>query len=76
MSWKLYLLGIDVDAKFRSRKWQLTVGVFLVSGAALFFGRLTGGEWTTIATVLVGAYNFANVLEAKWTHESLSRQQL
>lgn len=61
------------QTKFLSRKWQLTVGVFLVASAALFLERLTGAEWTNIAIVLVGAYNVANVLESKWTQDSSLR---
>ena len=54
-------------SKFYSRKWQLVVFFSLVATVGLFLDRIDGGQWVTIATVIVGAYSAANAA-AKFAH--------
>ncbi len=53
----------EIKEKLSSRKWQLTIALNAIAAVGLFTGHLSGGEWTTIATVSLGAYNLANVLD-------------
>ena len=49
--------------KFNSRKFYLTVSVLALASIFLAVSKLTGGEWITITTLVLGMYKTANVLE-------------
>lgn len=49
-----------MDDKYRSRKFILTAGAQVFSSIALANGWLSGGDFTQITMVTVGAYNAAN----------------
>lgn len=50
---------------YTSRKFILTVIIGLIATVALFTGFLTGGEWITINTLILGIYGGANVLSER-----------
>ncbi len=39
---------------------MLSVGILLVSSVALLLGKISGGDWATIATGIGVSYSFAN----------------
>lgn len=39
-----------------------TCGVIIIASLALAFGKLTGSEWVTIATLSLGIFSGANVV--------------
>ena len=51
--------------KFKSRKFQLTLLVLILSSIFLTVSKLTGGEWITITTLVLGMYKGANIMEHK-----------
>lgn len=51
--------------KFKSRKFGLTVSILLFASLFLYVSKLTGGEWITICTLVLGMYKTANVIEHK-----------
>lgn len=53
---------------FSSRKFLLTILVELTGIVALFTRHLTGPEFITIATLALGMYKVANVIEKKVTN--------
>ena len=53
-----------MDAKFSSRKYQITWGCVLIGTAMALMGKLTG-ELSALLTVAMGAYNVANA----WVHK-------
>lgn len=50
---------------FKSRKFLLTVSILLFSSLFLYIGKLTGGEWITISSLIMAMYKAANVTEKK-----------
>lgn len=50
--------------RFSSRKFIVTGVAGLAAIAALFAGKIDGGNFTAIVTVCVGAYNIGNALAA------------
>lgn len=46
--------------KFTSRKFILAVGFGVFSSAALVMGFLTGGNYITVVTLILGLYNASN----------------
>jgi len=55
----------EMKAKFRSRKWQLTVLLLATSTVLVWFGKIDGGAWSAVNTVLAGAYPLANAWESR-----------
>ena len=49
------------DMIFRNRKYTLAMFFACVGTVALFFGKLTGGEWVMLAGAIMGLYGAANV---------------
>lgn len=47
------------------RKFILSVAVILLSAAMVFMGKLDQGGWVTIATLALGLYAAANVVDKK-----------
>ena len=54
-----------MDSKFTSRKFNLTLLVLLMACIFLYIGKLSGGEWIVVVTVVLGMYKVANVAEHK-----------
>lgn len=50
----------------RDRKYKAFWGVFLFTAVALFFGKLSGGEFVSLASLVFGLYMGGNVGE-HWT---------
>jgi len=50
---------------FKSRKFILFLVGFFPSFLALLIGKITGGEWVTLNTILYGMYVGGNVWEKK-----------
>ncbi len=48
-----------------SRKFVLAVLTLAFASVALPLDWLTGGEWVTAATLVMGAYGAANILQPK-----------
>jgi hypothetical protein len=53
-----------MDAKFHSRKYQVTLMCIGIGTVMAFVGKLTG-ELSALLTVALGAYNAANA----WVHK-------
>lgn len=53
------------DDKYRSRKFRITCVLIAVASLALFLDKLSGSEFVTLATFILGIYGAANVGE-KW----------
>lgn len=49
------------DDRYRSRKFRLAVGCLLISAIALFTGFVTGAEWVTVVSLVIGLYGASNV---------------
>jgi hypothetical protein len=56
---------MEEDSKYRSRKFLMTAAVEVVATIALFTAFLTGAEWITVTTLVLGIYNGANVWASK-----------
>lgn len=50
---------------YLSRKFVLTVAVLAVGSIALLIGKMGGGEFVALATLVLGVYGTANVTEKK-----------
>jgi hypothetical protein len=50
---------MDARARFSSRKFWVVEQVILFTTVLAYFGKVTG-EYSTIVSVCVGAYTFAN----------------
>ncbi len=50
---------------YTSRKFIFAVIIGLIATVALFTGFITGGEWITINTLILGLYSGANVISEK-----------
>ena len=53
------------DSKYHSRKFLMTAVIEVVATVALFTAFLTGAEWITITTLVLGIYSGANVWASK-----------
>ena len=51
--------------KFKSRKFGLTILILTLASLFLYIDKLTGGEWITICTLVLGMYKAANIVEGK-----------
>ena len=49
----------------RQRKYTLTWAIFAASCLFLWFGKLDGGGWITLCTLILGIYAGANVWEKR-----------
>lgn len=54
-----------LDAKFRSRRWLLAVGVECKASAFLVFGLIDGGQWMAVSLAVLGMYGYLRAMEAK-----------
>lgn len=52
-----------VDPVFRQRKFGFAVFFSIIGTIFLAVGKLTGGEWVTLVTIILGLYSAANVSE-------------
>jgi len=43
-----------------NRKFTIAVAALLISAVGLFVGRLTGAEWVTVSSLIVGLFSGAN----------------
>lgn len=50
---------------FQSRKFLLTILILSLASLFLYLGKLSGGEWITLSTLIMGMYKAANVTEKK-----------
>ena len=48
-----------------SRKFQLAAFSMVSGTAALFFGKMGGGEYVALVLAILGAYGAANVMAAR-----------
>lgn len=55
-------VGANMNGK---RKFYLSCGVILLSAGMVFAGRLEGAGWITLATMALGIYAGANVVDKK-----------
>ena len=46
-------------------KFLFAMAVFIVGSAALFFGKIGGGEWVAAATMTLAVFTAGNVVENK-----------
>lgn len=51
--------------KYRSRKFLLAAFFTLAGTAALYLGKLSGGEWISLAGLIVGLYGASDVADQK-----------
>jgi len=56
---------MDSESKYRSRKFLMTAVVETIATIALFTSFLTGAEWITVTTLVLGIYSGANVWASK-----------
>ena len=56
---------MDSEGKYRSRKFLMTAVVETIATIALFTNFLTGAEWITLTTLVLGIYSGANVWASK-----------
>ena len=54
-----------MDSLMRQRKYTLTWAIFTASCLFLWFGKLDGGGWITLCTLILGIYAGANVWEKR-----------
>ena len=54
-----------MERKILSRKFGLAVALTAAGIVALFLGKLTGGEYVALATLVLSAYGAANVMEKR-----------
>jgi len=59
------VMSEEMKAKFRSRKWWLTLLLFSSSTTLVWFGKIDSGAWAAVNTVLAGAYPLANAWESR-----------
>lgn len=52
---------------YASRKFVLTACIIAVGSVALLIGKMGGGEYVALATLVLGVYGTANVAEKKVT---------
>lgn len=52
-----------IDNKFNSRKFALAIAILHVITAALFTNFISGGEFITGITLILGLYGASNVAE-------------
>ena len=53
---------MDIDTKFKTRKFTLTAATLLLTYVALFAGKLTGDQVVTLVPWLIGIFAGANVV--------------
>jgi hypothetical protein len=53
---------MDINGKFKTRKFMLTASTLLLTYAALFAGKLTGDQVVTLVPWLIGIFAGANVV--------------
>jgi hypothetical protein len=54
---------------FSSRKFLITISILIVGSIALLIGKLGGGEYVALATLILGVYASANVVEKRQKQE-------
>lgn len=59
------------DLLFRNRKFKLALLVFL-GGLALAFMGLLDGQYIALVSIIMGAYNFANVAHKRISGNDIS----
>ena len=52
---------VVLESRYRSRKFQLTLGSLLVSTLALFTGFIDGDQFVDIISMILGIYGVGNV---------------
>ena len=52
-------------SKFQSTKWLLTVFVEINATVMTYLALLSGGEWVSISTIVLGGYTIANMVGDK-----------
>jgi len=59
-----------MKSKFLSRKFLLTVFFALGGTGALYIGKMTGGDFIALASLLIAAYGASNVAELHVTSKT------
>lgn len=55
-------MNVELDGKFKTRKFVLTAVTLLLTYVALFAGKLTGDQVVTLVPWLIGIFAGANVV--------------
>ena len=59
----------------KSRKWQLTLLITVVSSVLCWFGKISGGEWTSAILTISILYPIGNIASASLGAFSIVTQQ-
>ena len=62
-------------SKFQSTKWLLTVFVEINATVMTYLDLLSGGEWVSISTVVLGGYTIANMVGDKLPNKGWSDER-
>ena len=65
MASKTVLQMVEGQPPWYKPKLLAAAAVFLVGSIAMFFGKLTGGEWVTASTLVLSVFTVGNVMENK-----------
>lgn len=51
--------------RYYSRKFTLTAFASICAMVLCWYGKLSGGEWVTVQTMILGMYKAANVFDGR-----------